>query len=179
MVWTLLSGVAAVTIGVGAGSAVLVAFGAVGFVDAAGSAALAVHFRHTVRHETFSERHERTAHRIVAFGLCVVGAAAIAGGAIRLASGAEADTSGAGVALAATAAVVLIALSRRKRTLAATVRSRALLGDSHLSAVGAGQAGATLLGSAVSWHAADPIAAMVVGAIALVIGVGSVRSVES
>jgi len=57
--WTLTSSVAAVTIGIAAGSLVLVAFGLTGVLDAAGSATLVVHFRLALRSDTFSESHER------------------------------------------------------------------------------------------------------------------------
>ena len=51
--WTLCSSVAAVAIGIAAGSLVLIAFGLTGVLDAAGSATLVVHFRHALRFDTW------------------------------------------------------------------------------------------------------------------------------
>jgi divalent metal cation (Fe/Co/Zn/Cd) transporter len=178
VVWTIASGLAAVAIGVGGGSVALVAFGSVGFVDAVGSAALAYHFRRGLRHETLSHRLERVAHRIVLLGLLLVGFGAVLGGGVGLMNGSVGESSAGATGLTALSLVVLAGLSSRKRLLARRVTSRALLGDSRLSAVGAAQAGVTLLGSAttrIGWHWADPAAAMVLGCVAMAAGLRSWR----
>ncbi len=157
--WTFAAGSTAVALGLRGRSAVLVAFGAIGLVDAIGSAALAHHFRHSLRHDEFSEHLERRAHRIVLLGLVVVGCGAVVGSVARLLAGSSGQPSAAGVALAATSLVVLAALSARKRRLAPLVSSAALRSDSNLSAVGAAQASVTLAGTAAAtwfaWHWAD------------------------
>jgi divalent metal cation (Fe/Co/Zn/Cd) transporter len=176
--WTVLSGAAAVGIGVTTSSAVLVAFGAVGFVDALGSATLVYHFRHALRHDQLSDRLEHIAHRVVIIGLFAVGAGAVVLGGVRLASGEATDSTIAGAVLAALSLVVLVVLSAKKRAIAARVASPALRSDGHLSAIGATQAGVTLVGSlttAIGWHWADPVAAMVVGVVTIGIGVQSLR----
>jgi divalent metal cation (Fe/Co/Zn/Cd) transporter len=174
VVWTVVAGSSAVAVGLRQRSVVLVAFGAIGVVDAVGSAALAHHFRHSVRHDEFSEQLERRAHRIVLVGLFVVGCGAIVGSVARLVSGSAAQPSGAGVVLGATSLIVLTGLSARKRRLAALVSSGALRSDGHLSAVGAAQAGVTLAGTATSawftWDWADATAALVVGCGAVAAG---------
>lgn len=178
IVWTVLTGTAAVVLGVTSGSVVLIAFGAVGGLDALGSAALAYHFRHVLLHDSFSEELERLAHRIVNIGLVVVGAAAVVGGVLRLVLGGATASSVAGTAIAGVSVIVLIGLSRRKIVLAPKVRSRALRSDGYLSAVGAGQAAVTLLGTLtalIGWHWADPAAAVAVGVVALTVGVQSWR----
>ena len=63
IVWTAAASGAAIAIGIAGHSLVLVAFGATGVLDAAGSATLLVHFRHALRHEAFSAAHERLALR--------------------------------------------------------------------------------------------------------------------
>ena len=176
--WTVLTGTAAVALGLTSGSVVLVAFGAVGGLDALGSAALAYHFRHVLRHDAFSDDLERLAHRIVSVGLLIVGAAAVLGGALRLLFGGAAASSIAGTVVAGASIVVLSGLSRRKIVLAPKVRSRALRSDGHLSAVGAAQAAVTLLGTLtalIGWHWADPAAAVGVGVVAVTVGVQSWR----
>ena len=67
--WTTVSAVAAIAIGLRTDTSVLVAFGAVGIVDAVGSLALAYHFRHALRHDALNDDLERIAHRVVLFGL--------------------------------------------------------------------------------------------------------------
>jgi divalent metal cation (Fe/Co/Zn/Cd) transporter len=176
--WTVLSGSAAIVLGATTSSAVLVAFGAVGFVDALGSATLVYHFRHALRHDQLSARLERIAHRTVIVGLFAVGAGAVVLGGVRLASGEATDSTVAGIVLAAVSLVVLVVLSGKKRTIADRVASPALRSDGHLSAIGATQAGVTLVGSvttAIGWHWADPVAAIVVGLVTIGIGARSVR----
>lgn len=174
VVWTTVTGSLGVALGVASNSVVLAAFGAVAFLDAIGSVALTYHFRHALRHDTLSERVERLAHRIVTVGLIAVGAAAVVGGVLRLVQGVKAESSVFGIALAACAVVVLAALAHRKRVLAPRVGSPALRSDGHLSAVGAAQAGVTLLGTLaalLNWQWADPAAATVVGVVAICLGV--------
>ncbi len=171
--WTLTAGVTAISLGLASRSAALVAFGAIGLVDAVGSIALVHHFRHGLRHEELSDRFERRAHRIVVSGLCSVGGATVVVSAVRLASGASADAFAAGVVLAVISVVALACLSWRKRRLGTRIPSAALLADSDLSAIGATQAAMTLLGIAASswlgWHWADALAAIAVGLVAVML----------
>ena len=179
LTWTLISGSSVVAVGLSGRSVVLVAFGAIGLVDAIGSAALAYHFRHGLRHEELSHRLERLAHRIVILGLLLVGFGAVVGGGVRLMNDQIRESSAIGTGLAALSLFVLAGLSKRKRSLAARVSSRALLGDSHLSAVGAMQAGVALAGSATTrlgWHWADPTAAIVLGSVAMAVSLQTWRA---
>ncbi|HEV7535472.1 MAG TPA: cation transporter, partial [Acidimicrobiia bacterium] len=155
----------------------LVAFGAIGFVDAIGSAALAYHFRHTLRHDAPSEQLERLAHRAVIIGLLVVGLGAVGGSVARLVGGESVEPSTVGVVLAAVSLVVLLALSARKLALAGPVGSPALRTDGHLSAVGAAQAGVTVVGAVVTrwfgWYWADAVAGTVLGCVAVTVAVAT------
>lgn len=174
-IWTLSSSSVAVTLGVRSHIAVLVAFGAIGFVDAIGSLTLVYYFRHGLRHDQLSERLEQLAHRVVLVGLLVVGCAAIVGGTARLASGQAGATSNAGVVLAGVSLGILLLLSSRKRSIALRVSSKALLSDGHLSGIGALQAGVTLAGTAATmwtgWHWADAGATTLVGCVAVALAV--------
>jgi divalent metal cation (Fe/Co/Zn/Cd) transporter len=168
--WTVAAGGVAIALGIAGSSAVLVAFGAIGFVDAAGSVALAYHFYHGIRHDALAEHLERLAHRVVVAGLFLVGMGAVVAGIVRLATGAHADDSFAGSLLAAISLVVLAVLSMRKQRLAPRVGSPALLADGRLSAVGAAQAAVALFGTAArgfGWSWADALAATVVGIVAM------------
>lgn len=70
--WTVAASSVAIGAGVSASILVLIAFGCTGLLDAAGSIALVVHFRHALRYETFSERHEHVAFLVVAAGALAV-----------------------------------------------------------------------------------------------------------
>jgi divalent metal cation (Fe/Co/Zn/Cd) transporter len=179
-VWTTTTSVVSIALGLSSHTAVLIAFGAIGFVDAIGSIVLVYHFRHGLRHEALSDRLEAIAHRIVLIGLFVVGCGAIVGGVVRLASDQSSEPSDAGVVLAAISLVVLTALSARKRSLARRVSSNALKSDAHLSAIGATQAAVTMVGTAATrfldWHWADAVATTVVGFIAATLAVVTWRS---
>ena len=178
--WTALASTAAVTIGVLEASAVLVALGLIGLVDLLGSVALAFHFLHGLGHEAFSERREQVAHRAVSLGLVVVGLASVVGATVRLAAGEGSHPSLAGALVAAVSLVALAGLARRKRALGMRLRSRGLVGDAHLSAIGAVQAGVALTGIALTrgldagW--ADASAALAVGLVAVVVGFATWRA---
>ena len=170
--WTVVSSTLAVRIGVHDRSSVLVAFGAIGVVDAIGSIALVHHFRHAIHHDAADDRLEALAHKVILAGLTIVGLAAIAAGGLRLAAGSASESSTAGIALAASSLVALSVLSARKQYLARhRVDSPALRSDGHLSAVGATLAAVTLAGTAVTraygWSWADAVATIVVGATAI------------
>jgi divalent metal cation (Fe/Co/Zn/Cd) transporter len=175
VLWTVAASAAAVVIGLDSRTTVLVALGAVGFVDALGSAALAHRFRPARRPGSSSDELERIAHTVVLVGLITVGAAAIVGGTIRLAIGRGGDTPIAGVVLAAVSFGVLLALSMRKIGIAHRVASPALRSDGHLSAIGAAQAGVAVVGTVLGrWLGAqwaDAAATVVVGIFAVTLGV--------
>lgn len=181
VVWTVLSSSAAIVLGVQHQTAVLVALGAVGYVDAIGSVALAYHFGHGLRHDQLSERLEALAHRVVLIGLVVVGTAAIIGGAARFVNDASTDAPPtSAIVLAAASLGALIVLSARKQAIAGRVRSPALRSDGHLSAVGAAQAAVALAGTGVDrwlgWQWADALATVAVGCVAVALALVTWRS---
>ena len=177
IIWTVFASTAAIAIGASSGSGALVAFGAIGLVDALGSGALVYHFGHAIRHERVSAHREQVAHRIVVVGLVAVGLATIVVNVARLILASEGEASELGVLLAAISLLVLTALSARKRSIARRVSSSALRADGHLSAVGATLAAITLAGTVATqqfgWHWADAAAAILVGGIAMHLGVAS------
>ena len=180
LVWTLVAGTAAIAIGIGYGSLALVAFGAIGLVDAVGSAALIVHFRHTLRHEVSSERREQMAHTLVTVGMAIIGTATVGYSAYRLTTRPTAESQMAGIVIASVSIFVLALLSRRKRSLAERISSPALNADGWLSAVGSALAAVTLAGTALQtglgWWWADPVAAIGVGLGAIGLGLALSRS---
>jgi divalent metal cation (Fe/Co/Zn/Cd) transporter len=169
--WTIIASAVAVLSGLAAGSIVLVAFGMTGILDALGSATLVVHFRHALRHEVFSERHERVALRVVTLGLAVVGMFTVGVGIERLATHGVARSSALGFAVAALSVVVLTLLAWRKEIVGRRIPSRALRADGRLSGTGALLALVTVVGTgltvAYGWWWADPVAALGVGGAAV------------
>jgi divalent metal cation (Fe/Co/Zn/Cd) transporter len=124
-----------------------------------------------------SARREVIAHRIVVVGLITVGLATIAIDVRRLVIGTGGKASLAAIGLATVSLLVLTILSIRKRSIARRVSSAALRADGHLSSVGAAMAaitlGATALTQLFGWHWADATAAIIVGGIAVLLGVQS------
>jgi hypothetical protein len=174
--WTLIASTAAIALALITSNAALAAFGAVGFVDMIGSIALVHHFRHAIAHAGMSDRFEQRAHRIVVVGLFSVGIAAVVVSGVRLAAGAEAEKNAASVAIAAVSLVVLSVLAISKMKIGRRVPSAALVSDGHLSAIGATQAAAVLLGTV---FAADNAAAFAVGAVAIVLSVTTWRQIPA
>ena len=183
MVWTLVSSVFAVIIGIRSRTSVLVAFGAVGVVDAIGSASLSYHFLRGLRHEQLSDRLENLSHRIVLIGLLVVGSAAVLGGATRLLLNSARGSSDAGVVLAGVSFVVLFVLSSRKFHVARCISSAALRSDGQLSAVGAVLAAITLVGTVIErwlgWSWADAAATIALGMVAMWLAISTWREGHS
>jgi len=175
--WTVVTSGITVTLGIARASLVLVAFGATGCFDAIGSMALVVHFRHALRHETFSARHERVALRVVTVGLIVVGGATLAESTHRLITGAHAHRAVVGSVVAAASLVVLAALAGTKRRTGRAIPSPALVADGALSFVGALLAAVTVAGTLLArrWPWIDAVAAGVValGALATAVVVAS------
>lgn len=183
IVWTVGSSTVAIVAGVADGSLVPVVFGLTGLLDAAGSTALLLHFRHALRHEAISPGRERFALRIVAGGLVAVGLGTAVESVRRLVAGAEGHRSAIAVAAAGASIVVLSILALWKRRVAASLRSDALRADGWLSATGAGLAAITAVGAAIGsgpnrgWI--DPSAALIVAVLAAAVGVTELRREES
>ncbi len=175
--WTALSSAVAVGYGVSAGSIVLVAFGAVGVFDMAGSIALIAHFRHALRHQSVSERHERAAQLIVSIGMLTVGVATLVGSTLRLVAGGHTAEPLAGLIATASSIAVLGYLGLRKRRIGRLIPSAALMTDGSLSLTGCGTAICAVVGLALNdaygWAWIDPVAA--IGVAVAAIGV-SLRS---
>jgi divalent metal cation (Fe/Co/Zn/Cd) transporter len=177
--WTLAASVAGVWIGVAQHSVALLAFGAVGLLDAAGSVTLVVHFALARTGHHRADHTERVAVRLITIGLVAVGVATVIVSALRLVNRQGGSASWAAIALAGASLGVLTVLALRKRWVARVLPSHALLADSHLSAVGAVLAAVTLVGvvatRTLGWWWADPAAAVAIGAAAGGIAVSLAR----
>jgi divalent metal cation (Fe/Co/Zn/Cd) transporter len=166
--WTVVSSTLSIGIGVRSHVVVLIAFGAVGVVDAVGSVALGYHFHHARRHDQLSEEIEAVAHRIVLVGLATVGLSEVVGGTVRVVqSGSVAASGPTGIVLAAASAVILSVLSVAKQRVGRRIGSNALCSDGHVSGVGAVLGVVTLVGVVATrwlgWPWADGFVTILVG----------------
>ena len=172
--WTVVASTVAIGAGLRASSLVLIAFGCTGLLDSAGSIALVVHFRHALKHETFSQRREHVAFLVVTGGLVLVALATVVGSLIRLLTKTQGEQTLVGIGVASASVVVLAVLARSKIGLGRAIPSQALFADGLLSTTGAVLAVVTVLGtmlSALGWWWADPVAALVVAVGALAVAV--------
>jgi len=180
VVWTVAASAVAIVSGVLARALVLIVFGLTGVLDAAGSWTLALHFRHTLKHQSISITREELALRVVSIGLIFIGLFTVEESVRRLATGSKAQSSAVGIVITSASIVALSGLTARKRWAARRVRSGALLADSWLSATGAALAiiaiVGTTLGARASW--VDPAAALLVALIAASTGVSFLRREE-
>jgi divalent metal cation (Fe/Co/Zn/Cd) transporter len=166
--WTVAASTVEVSLGLSRHVLSLVAFGAAGLLDAAGSVALVISFRHALRHDGLADHHERRAARIIGIGMLVLGAMTIAESVRRLIAGSSAHSTLAGVLVAAASILVLSVLSIAKRRVARDIGSDALRADANLSAAGAALAAVAVIGASV--NSVDAVAAIVIAIVTVRIG---------
>jgi divalent metal cation (Fe/Co/Zn/Cd) transporter len=177
--WTVVASTIEIVLGLQHHVLSLVVFGLAGTLDAIGSAALVVHFRHALRHDVLAEHHERRATLIVSAGLMLLGGVTVVESARRLASGHVGTSTDAGVAVAAAAIVVLTVLATVKVRVSRDVGSAALAADGYLSASGALLAVVAVIGATVGTRSGlwwvDPVAALAIAMAAGGVGFVSMR----
>jgi divalent metal cation (Fe/Co/Zn/Cd) transporter len=166
--WTVLACGVALGVGIAEGALSLVAFSLVGMLDAVGSVALVVHFRHALHHAAVSEARERVVLLIVAAGMALV--ALLTGGdaVARLSGGSDASTAVAAAVVALPSVFVLAVLGRGKIRIGRHIASPALVADGRVSAIGATFAAIAVIGTgadalAHAWWL-DPTATLVIAA---------------
>lgn len=158
--------VIAITAGAAAGSAALVGFGLDSVVEVSSGLVILWQFRHTL-----PESREAQALRLIALSFFAL-AGYVAQDSVRaLVSGVEPDTSIVGIVLAATSLVVMPWLSWAQRRTGKALHSNAVVADSsqtllctYLSAV---LLGGLVLNATLGWSWADPVAGLVIAAVAL------------
>lgn len=165
-----LSGVVSITVGLLDHSLGVLAVGLAVLADLTGSAVLIWRFRAERDRPVNAADVEARASVGVAAALALI-SVALAIEAIRaLVAGTHPGSSAITVASAAVAVLVLAPLAYLKRRTAAALASRALKGDSTLSAIGAGTALLALVGlllyRALGWWWADRIVALLISCLA-------------
>ena len=172
--YNLLEGVVAVVAGSAASSAALIAFGLDSFVEVSSAGVLIWQFRSAV-----PEARERLALRLIGLSFFAL-AAWVAVDAVRsLLAGGDADASPVGIGLAAASLVVMPLLVRAKRRTGRELRSATVLADSTQTMLCAYLSAVLLAGLVLNalwgWSWADPIAALVIAAVATKEGVEAWR----
>jgi divalent metal cation (Fe/Co/Zn/Cd) transporter len=164
----------ALTAGVGAGSVALVGFGLDSLVEMSSGLVILWQFAHPMPQER-----ERRALRLIALSFFALAAYIALDSARALFGAAEPRTSALGIAVAAASLVVMPALSFAQRRTGRALGSNSVVADSnqtllctYLSAV---LLGGLVLNATLGWHWADPLAALVIAAVAAREGVESWR----
>lgn len=172
--YNLLEGVIAVTAGAVASSTALIGFGLDSFVEVFSALVVIWQFRARV-----PEARERLALRLIAVSFFAL-AAWIAGYATRSLFGAdEAEPSPIGIGLAAASMVVMPLLVRAKRRTGRELGSATVMADSTQTLLCTWLSAILLVGLLVNatlgWSWADPIAALVIAAVAIREGIEAWR----
>jgi divalent metal cation (Fe/Co/Zn/Cd) transporter len=168
--WGLLSGSVSVVTGLLDGSLGVLGLGLNVLADVIGSMALVWRFRAELHRDVASERVEARAATVVAGALALVSLVLAVSAIHALLAGSHPGHSTVGIVTAALSTVVLVPLAYAKRRVATALGSRALKGDSSLSAIGAAVGLLALVGlaldSALDWWWADRVAAILIAALA-------------
>jgi divalent metal cation (Fe/Co/Zn/Cd) transporter len=164
--YNLIEAVIAITAGLIAGSIALVGFGLDSIVEVSSGLIILWQFRHPL-----PESRERRALRLMAFSFFALAAYVTFESVRALVSGHEPDPSPVGIALAATSLAVMPFLSWAQHRTGRSLGSNAVVADStqtllctYLSAV---LLAGLVLNATLGWSWADPIAGLVIAAVAV------------
>ncbi len=164
----------ALAAGTAASSSALIGFGLDSVVEVASAAAVAWQFTGADH-----EARERTALRVVAVSFFALAAVVTVGALRALLGGASPEHSTVGLVLAAVSLVVMPALSFAQRRAGRELGSRSAVADSHQTLLCTYLSAVLLVGlalnSAFGWSWADPVAALVIAAVAVREGRGAWR----
>ena len=164
--WNVVEAVIAITAGLVAGSIALIGFGLDSVVEVSSGLIILWQFRHAL-----PESRERTALRLMAVSFFALAAYVSFESVRALVTGAEPDVSPVGIALASLSLVVMPFLSWAQRRTGRELGSNAVVADStqtllctYLSAV---LLVGLVLNATLGWSWADPIAGLVIAAVAV------------
>jgi len=165
--WMVAEAAVAVTAGIVAGSVALTGFGLDSLIELA-SAVIVIW---QLRGETAGEDRDTRAVRLVGVTFFALAAYLTAEGIRDLVTGTRPAASPAGLAITAAALVVMPVLAVAKRRTGRAIGSRTLVADSAETAFCAYTSAAALLGVALNaglgWWQADPVAGLVIAALAV------------
>jgi divalent metal cation (Fe/Co/Zn/Cd) transporter len=175
--YNLVEAVVAVSAGLAAGSVALVGFGLDSLVEVSSGLVILWQFRHPM-----PESRERRALRLMAVSFFALAAYVTFESVRALVAGHDPDPSPLGIALASASLVVMPFLSWAQRRTGRELGSGAVVADStqtllctYLSAV---LLAGLVLNATLGWSWADPLAGLVIAAVALREGLGAWRGEE-
>jgi divalent metal cation (Fe/Co/Zn/Cd) transporter len=175
--WNAFEGAAAIIAGVAAHSVALTAFGLDSSVEVLVSAVAAWQLRGT------DDRRDQVALRIIGASFVLVGLYVAIASVLKLVTTARPETSPIGIALTASAVVVMTVLGLGKRSVGGRLGNRVLLAEARFSLVDAGLSGTVLVGLVLNlglrWWWADPTVALLLAALALREGIEGLRERSS
>lgn len=164
--YNVIEAVVALIAGVGASSSALIGFGLDSIVEVSSAAALAWQFS-----AKDPEVREKTALQIIAYSFFGLAAIVATDALVSLMTGRQAEHSSVGIVLAALSLAIMPVLSWAQRRAGRELGSQSAVADSkqtllctYLSAI---LLAGLLLNSTLGWSWADPIAALVIAAIAI------------
>lgn len=165
--WNALEMVITISLGVAARSLALVAFGLDTMVELFASGVVVWHLRHPGRR---GNRVTARALRLVAAAFLVLAVVVATGAAWALLSGSAPEESLLGIAYLAVTVIVMLSLGAAKRVTGRRLDSEPLLAEAGMSLLDAALALGVLIGLVLNtlfgWWWADPLAALVVAAVA-------------
>ncbi|MGL4744336.1 MAG: cation transporter, partial [Dermatophilaceae bacterium] len=164
--YNVVEAVIAITAGVVAGSVALVGFGLDSVVEVSSGLVILWQFRHRL-----PEARERTALRLMAFSFFALAAYVGVESVRALVSGREPDSSTVGIVLAAVSLAVMPVLSWAQRRTGRALGSNAVVADGTQTLLCTYLSAALLLGlllnATLGWSWADPVAGLVIAAVAV------------
>lgn len=177
--WNTVEGIVAVTAGVVAGSISLVGFGLDSAIEVSAAAALTWRLARESRDDC-REDDDQLAQRLVAVAFALLSAFVAFNALGDLLAGRAPDPSIVGMILAAVSLAVMPIIARAKRKLAPTLGSRAAMAEAAQTDLCTALSAALLVGLGLNalfgWWWADPLAALVIAAIAAYAAVATWRA---
>lgn len=164
--YNLIEAVIAITAGLVAGSVALVGFGLDSIVEVSSGLIILWQFRHPL-----PESRERTALRLMAFSFFGLAAYVTVESVRSLATGREPDSSTVGIVLAAVSLAVMPFLSWAQRRTGRALGSNAVVADSTQTLLCTYMSAVLLVGlvlnATLGWAWADPVAGLIIAAVAI------------
>jgi divalent metal cation (Fe/Co/Zn/Cd) transporter len=173
LTWNVAEGIIAVLAGIAAGSVSLIGFGIDSGIEV--SAAVIVAWRlHQERRSGCMAAYDRTATRLIAVAFVALAAYVWIDAVGDLAGRARPEASVPGLVLAVLSVILMPWLARAKRALAPALGSQAVSADAQQTSLCALLSAVLIVGVGLNtlfgWWWADPVAALVIGALALEAG---------
>lgn len=167
--WNTVEGIVAIAAGIAAGSVSLIGFGLDSGIEVSAAVALAWRLSREGR-DGCRDEDDRLAQRLVAASFAALAVYVAVGASMSLIGRHVPDASAAGVALAAISLAVMPAIARAKRRVAPVLGSRAAAAEATQTDLCTALSAALLVGLGLNllygWWWADPVAGLVIAAIA-------------